>query len=752
MFSARLENDPLDALWRSNILSTPFITLDLSPLSVKDAEKLAAQFPKIDKDYKQQCLELANGNPLFLEQLLLNFPLKVGELPSSIHSLVSSKLKDLNETDRNAISLASVIGEKLDLDLICHLLDLSEYDPSELVRNHLLQASSNDYIFCHKLIQDSIYNQISNHQKVMWHSQIASWFKSKDNAQYARHLSNASHNLAPLAFIEAAEELISKNNYVDALDLVDRALNIDPQQKQLYALLLLKGALLQSLELPEKALAYFRDATEQAYDKASIARANAHLAILYTHLNRQTEAKNYLDCFEMDDLDDNDLYLSAQLQNCIESIESQFNAPLPFSESETINNLIHSSDISETLHTVNKGQTKSTSDSEEEIHVGILHSQTGFLKELEAGVLRCTLMAINEINNQGGLLGRRIKPILVDGESIDNVFASRAQELVDNKDIVTIFGCSTSSSRKCVKPIIESTNHCLIYPFQYEGIESSENIAYVGPTPNQQVFPAIDWLLSKGKRRFALIGSDYIYPKVTNKIIKEKLKKSRADIVTEHYIPLASTDFDQALTEIQAKQPDAIISTIVGFDGNQALLEGIDRFNFSKQETQFLSLVLSEDDLTHLPGKHVKGIHTVFSYFQNINDSINDDFVRRYKNIFGVNQRIGGYMESAYTGVHLWAKAVQKANSHEPNKILAAMKGTSYYAPGGMVYLDEDNNHVWRHTRIAVVDDNKEYKILWNSPGPIKPEPYPSSLHNIDWDDYLKSIQDNYDGKWENID
>ena len=751
MFSARLENDPLDALWRSNISSTPFITLDITPLAEDDAQKMANEYEYIDPDYKRQCLTLANGNPLFLKQLLLNFPLKVGELPSSILSLVSSKLASLEEVDRKAISIASIIGDKLDLDVICHLLNIPEYDPSALIQNNLIQAENNGYVFCHKLISDNIYNNINNKQKVLWHTKIASLYKSKDNAKYAKHLSKASHNLAPTAFIEAAEKLMGKYNYVDALGLVDSALNLSPQNEQFYTLLLLKGALLQLLELPEKALQYFNQAIDNALDDYSLMRAHAHLAILYTQLNRFEEAQSYIKLCDSSQLEKNDLYLNTKLQACINRITNQTESPFFDNDSESLHNLINKADISKALQTVNENTNTQQPQNQQDIHIGILHSQTGFLKELEAGVLRCTLMAINEINNKGGLLGRRINPVLADGKSIDSVFAEKAQELVQNKDIVTIFGCSTSSSRKCVKPIIESANHLLVYPFQYEGIEQSNNIAYVGPSPNQQVFPAIEWLLSKGKRRFALIGSDYIYPKVTNKLIKEKLKKWGTDIVCEHYIPLSNTDFDNALNDIKAEKPDAIISTVVGFDSNQSFLEDVHRFNISKQDTNIMSLVLSEDDLTALPKEHVTDIHTVFSYFQNINDSINDDFVRRYKNIFGINQRIGGYMESAYTGVNLWAKAVQKANSLEPKDILEAMKGTSYYAPGGMVYFDEENNHVWRHTRIAAVDDNKEYNVLWNSAGPIKPEPFPKSIQNVNWNEYLETIQKNYQGKWENI-
>jgi len=750
VMTARLENDPLNSLWRSTILSTPFITIDLAALTNSDCEKLAASFKEVDTEYKNQCLHLAKGHPLFLNQLLLNYPLKVGELPSSVISLTNTKLNELDQLNRDAISIASMIGDQIDTDMICHVLELNDFDPSVLINNFLLTESNTGYKFCHSLIRDSIYRSIKNKQKVIWHSKIANAYRTIDNTLYAWHLARASHNLAPTAFMEAAEDMISKYNYVDALDLVDNALLISNDIEQQYALLILKGGLLKLLELPDRAIRYFHQAADIAYDNKSHANAYSNLAFIYTNLNRFSEADKHIALARKYLSSAPDKDLESKLILCESRIQRQNNTLIYDNENDILNDLIYGDSLNDTLRNIAENDLNTPQDMEP-IKIGILHSQTGFLKELESGVLQCTLMAINEINNAGGLLGRKLLPVLADGRSIDTEFAKQADYLINEQQVITLFGCSTSSSRKCVKPVIEKAENLLIYPFQYEGIEQSNNIAYVGPAPNQQALPAIEWLLSKGKRRFMLIGSDYVYPKVTNEIIKQRLSELNCEVVAEHYIPLNSTDFSTATTDIVSTQPDAVILTIVGFGGNQAFLDSVNKAAIPKDQTTLLSLVLSEDDLISLPAEHVEEVHTVFSYFQNIEDPINDDFVRRFKNIFGANRRVGGYMESAYTGVHLWAKAVQKAGCFEPEKIMTALKGISYYAPGGMVYFDEENNHVWRHSRIAKVDKNREYSVFWTSNTPIQPEPYPSMTEGINWEEFMDKIQNEYSGNWENI-
>jgi urea transport system substrate-binding protein len=381
-----------------------------------------------------------------------------------------------------------------------------------------------------------------------------------------------------------------------------------------------------------------------------------------------------------------------------------------------------------------------------EIQVGVLHSQTGFLRELEAGVLRATLLAFQEINDHGGLLGRRVVPIVADGRSSETVFMEQAAHLIGREDMVTLFGCSTSSSRRRVKPLIEDNEQLLFYPFQYEGIEASPHIAYVGPTPNQQALPAVDWLFGQGRRNFLLIGSDYVYPVVTNELIKDRIASLGGRVTGEQYFGMGCRDFREAVDAVAQQAPDAVILTIVGLASNYAFLQQLHRARC--RVPTVLSLVLSEDDLANIAIEYTAGIYTLFSYFQNIDHPLNQDFVRRYKQRFGDRSRIGGYMESAYVGVYLWAKAVQKADSVERGAIKLAMKGISHFGPGGMAYMDEENNHVWRHVRVAQVGRDGEYHVAWNSEQPVRPEPYPPCKSVEEWHAYLRLLRERWRGHW----
>jgi len=743
IFSARLEEDPLDFLWRSHISSTPFITLDLTQVSAADALKISQNYACHDTHYQQQCLKLSKGNPLFLHQLLLNYPATVAELPSSILKLCQTKINNLSEDDYDAICISSLVGERIDTSVICYVLNMGSFDPTTLIKKHLLIPDNNGFRFYHGLIRNSINQLIDNEKKSKWHIKISQWYKGIDNTLHAKHLLKARRHLTTTTFVHIAEELIGKHNYADALDIVDKALNAKYSSSQYFSLLLLKGELLYLLGLPEKAIHFFQQALKSAI-KTEISKVHIKLATVFISLSRINEAKEHINKAGKNLKIHPDKLLATQLRICLNQTSNNFQI---FDHQEdmiksSLNNSSLSS-LSTLLPKLKISQDYSIASNEKElIHVGILHSQTGFLKELESGVIQCTLMAINEINNNGGLLGKKIHPILVDAKSEDDGFYQGAKTLLNNPDIVTLFGCSTSSSRKRVKPLVEKANHLLVYPFQYEGIEQSSHIAYVGPTPNQQALPAIEWLIGKGKQRFLLIGSDYIYPKVTNKLIKQALENWSVDLVGEYYAPLGKASFENLTQQINTLKPDAIISTVVGFNCNKVLLQAIYNSERSLSEMTTLSLVLSEDDLLDLPNEQTQGVHTAFSYFQNINDAINDDFVRRFKQLFGVDRRIGGYMEAAYTGVNLWAKGVQKAGRFKPADILQGMQGVSYYAPGGMAYFDEKNNHVWRHTRLAVVDENKEYQVLWSSTAPIKPTPYPQEASSLDWKekDYLQQI------------
>ena len=751
LLTSRIENDPIDAIWRSSILNTPFNTMDLPPLNNVDATALTKTLQSFDAEYTEQCIKLSGGNPLFLQQLLLNYPQSLGGTPATVSELAAARLRGLGDHDRLLLSAASLIGDTFSLDVLCFLLELDTCDCGPLVSAFFITPIDEDeYQFCHVLIRHGVADSIDDEQKNKWHKRLADWFSDKNKVSYAYHLSQTRNHDAQSVLIDAAEKFIDQYNYADALSVIDRALTLDDSRENLFKLLITKGDLLHRLDLSEKSINYFQQAQKIAETIPEKVISGVGLAHALAVIGRLALAEKILAETNAYEFDAGELKLTAKVDfigSSLQVLGSQLDGSFVADDVDLSylnnNDLVMPPEAKESKGSKNLPSVK----------VGILHSLTGFMKELEEGVLRTTLMAIGEINNSGGLLGHYLVPEIVDCQSSDEGFEQAANSLINDPDIVTFFGTSTSSSRRRVKPIIEKHNHLLVYPFHYEGLESSSNIAYMGPAPSQQALPAVDWMYKNGSRKFYLLGSDYVYPRVTNKLIRARLDDlPGASVVAEAYTPLGGTDFDAIIRDIKSKDIDGIILTLVGFEPNKSFLAQLHQMGVSIQTLPTLSLVLSEENLPFIPVEHIQGIYTLFSYFQNIDSPINEEFVRKFKHIFGSNKRIGGYMESAYSGVHVWAKGVQKAGEFSPLKILESMKGVSHYAPGGIAYLDETNNHVWRHARLAQVGEDGEYHVKWSSENPIQPDPYPLKEKKMDWDQVLETVYEAMGDKWENLD
>ncbi len=748
VLTSRLENDPLDSIWRSGVLNTPLTTLDISPLNPEDAKQITLEHEIDDSAYVQQCVTLSEGNPLFLLQLLVNYPQRLGAIPASVSELTLTRLKLLSPANQEAICAAALIGDEFSIETLYYLIKQDSVDTLELTYHYFIYPSDEGkYTFSHSLIRQGVLESIDDPIKAIWHRRLTEWYKYKNHSDYAYHLSKTKGKASSGKMIDAAKEFIEKYNYADALDLVNKAIKQDDDISHKYQLYLTKGEILQRLDLAEKSIMIFQQAIELSHTEEQASHAQIALASAYISAGRFKEANYIVNLIESEFLH----YLSKEDKNKINHIKTSIGNKkkgMTNEQPDTAEILQSLTEIKQHSNPCNNVDKLSPLPKQK---VGVLHSLTGFMKELEEGVLRSTLLAISEINNQGGLLGHQIEPIIEDSHSSDEGFEKAAHKLLETSEIATIFGCSTSSSRKRVKPLIEKEKQLLVYPFQYEGIESSNHIAYVGPAPNQQALPAAEWLVEQGNTTFMLLGSDYIYPRVTNKLIKEILNSANTSVEAELYVPLGHCEFEDIIHTIKTTPCDAIIITLVGLEANQRFFEALSQSGISPKAQTILSLVLSENDLCEIPSKQVEGVYSVFSYFQNIESPLNEDFVRKYKHTFGAHSRIGGYMESAYTGVHLWANAVQRAEEFTPGKIMEAMKGSSLYAPGGIAYFDEENNHVWRNIRLARVGSDGEYHILWESENPIRPDPYPLKEKNIDWDDYIQGEKRQLGGKWENI-
>ncbi|RMG10097.1 MAG: HAMP domain-containing protein [Cyanobacteria bacterium J055] len=357
------------------------------------------------------------------------------------------------------------------------------------------------------------------------------------------------------------------------------------------------------------------------------------------------------------------------------------------------------------------------------IEIGILHSLTGTLAIGEVAVKDATLLAIEEINAAGGVLGRPLKPIVRDGSSDLQTFAREVKHLLIDEQVAVVFGCWTSSSRKAVLPLFERYNGLLFYPASYEGLEQSPNIVYTGAVPNQQILPALEYLLGCGKRRIFLLGSDYILSRTANRIIKARLGGHEAEWVGEEYLPFGSTDTSTVIAHIQATQPDAIFNTLAG-DSNIAFFQDLRRAHLTSDRLQVMSTSISEVEIRAIGAEAVAGHLVAWHYFQTLDTLENQRFVAAYQARYGIDRVTGDPVEAAYTGVYLWKAAVETAGSIDSVAVREALRNLEFAAPGGTVRVDRRTQHLWKTARVGRVRSDGSIEEIWSSEEPIAPDPF----------------------------
>ncbi|SDO45482.1 urea transport system substrate-binding protein [Paenibacillus sp. yr247] len=365
-----------------------------------------------------------------------------------------------------------------------------------------------------------------------------------------------------------------------------------------------------------------------------------------------------------------------------------------------------------------KAETK-----DETVPVGILHSLTGTMSISEVSVRDAELMAIDEINAAGGLLGKKIKPVIEDGASDWPTFAEKTKKLLQKDSVVTIFGCWTSASRKAVLPVVEQNKGLLWYPVQYEGVESSPNIFYIGATTNQQIIPAVTWLLQNKGKKFYLLGSDYVFPRTANKIIKEQLKAEGGTLVAEEYTPLGHTDYNTIISKIKKEKPDVIFNTLNG-DSNVAFFKQLKDAGITSKDLTTMSVSIAEEEVRGIGASVLDGHYTAWNYYQTTDTPENKKFVEAYKAKYGKDRVTDDPIEAGYTAVYLWAAAVKKAGSFEVEKVKAAAKGIEWNAPEGKVTIDGENQHISKTARIGQIQKDGQIKEIWNSGQALKPDPF----------------------------
>ncbi|MEU0910634.1 MULTISPECIES: urea ABC transporter substrate-binding protein [Streptomyces] len=363
------------------------------------------------------------------------------------------------------------------------------------------------------------------------------------------------------------------------------------------------------------------------------------------------------------------------------------------------------------------------------VKVGLLNSLSGTMAISEVTVHNALLLAVKEINAAGGVLGKKLKPVSQDGASDWPTFAEKAQTLITEDKVVATFGCWTSASRKAVKPVFERNKSLLFYPVQYEGLEQSPYIFYVGATTNQQIVPALDYLKKQGLTRLYLVGSDYVFPRTANKEIRAYAKANGMEVVGEDYAPLGSTEFSTIVNKVKGAGADAVFNTLNG-DSNVAFFKEYKSAGLTAKSLPVLSVSIAEEEVKSIGTQYLEGQLTAWNYYQTTPGAANAEFVKAYQAAYGKDKPTSDPMEAAYTSVHLWAAMVEKAGSFDVDDVKAAADGITFDAPEGKVTVDGATQHVHKTARIGKVGADGLITEVWNSGAPIKPDPY---LKGYDW-------------------
>ncbi|MFZ5528039.1 MAG: urea ABC transporter substrate-binding protein [Pseudomonadota bacterium] len=375
------------------------------------------------------------------------------------------------------------------------------------------------------------------------------------------------------------------------------------------------------------------------------------------------------------------------------------------------------------------------------IKVGVLHSLSGTMAISETVLKDTVLMAIDEINAKGGLLGKKLEPVVVDPASNWPLFAEKAKQLLTQDKVAVTFGCWTSVSRKSVLPVYKENNGLLFYPVQYEGEELEKNVFYTGAAPNQQAIPAVEYLMSKdggSAKRFVLLGTDYVYPRTTNKILRAFLKsKGVADAdIMEEYTPFGHSDYQTIIAKIKKFSSEgkktAVVSTING-DSNVPFYKELGNQGLKAKDVPVVAFSVGEEELRGVDTKPLVGHLAAWNYFMSIKNPTNTEFIKKWtayakaKNIAGHKDKplTNDPMEATYIGINMWAQAVKKAGTTDTDKVIAAMAGQTFPAPGGfMSKMDEKNHHLHKPVFIGEVKADGQFKVVWKTPGPVKAQPW----------------------------
>jgi urea transport system substrate-binding protein len=380
------------------------------------------------------------------------------------------------------------------------------------------------------------------------------------------------------------------------------------------------------------------------------------------------------------------------------------------------------------------GSSKGTADSADTcvtgdtVKLGFLNSTSGAMAISEQTVRDSLGLAAKEINASGGILGKQIKFIEEDGQSEPTVFAEKINKLLTEDKVAAVFGGLTSASRKAMLPVVEGDNGLLFYPVQYEGLEASKNIYYTGATTNQQIIPAMDFLKSKGVKTLFLAGSDYVFPRTANKIIKQYAKTLGIKIVGEEYVPLDSDDWTTQVAKIAAAKPDFVFNTING-SSNVGFIKAYDEAGLGADNSPIISVSIAEEEAPSM-GVDLTGQYAAWNYFESVDTPANKKFIAAFQAEYGKDRPTSDPMEAAYTSLYLYKGMVEKAKSFCVDAVNAASGGVTFDAPEGEVTVNGDNHHIAKTGLIGQINADNQFDIVWDSEKPIEPDPF---LEGYSW-------------------
>ena len=358
------------------------------------------------------------------------------------------------------------------------------------------------------------------------------------------------------------------------------------------------------------------------------------------------------------------------------------------------------------------------------VRIGVLHSLTGTMATSETPLVDALRLAVEEANREGGIGGAQIEMIVADCRSDAEYCAQQADNLIASEGVNALFGCWTSACRKAVRKVVEKHDHLLFYPLQYEGMEKSPNIIYTGAAPNQQVIPMVSWAMQEHGKRAFLVGSDYEFPLVTNRIVKKLLYAKGGMAVGERYLPLGEKSMAALAREIKEKRPDFVLNTING-DSNLYFFRALQEAGISAEDIPVFSTSIAEVELAVIGPELMAGHYAAWNYFQSIDSSENRDFVERFRNRFGPQRVLDDPMEASYIAFKLWVNALRSKRGKDRLDINNVLAQQSLVAPEGIVAVDIPTHHLWKPVRIGRARADGNFDIVWQSERSIAPAPYP---------------------------